>query len=66
MPNGVKEVVEERVVQEVVRGIIPPGESDMWEGVALTVPPLVPANIHLTCRLLHVQYRIDVSHTTYF
>ncbi|XP_050687693.1 arrestin domain-containing protein 17-like isoform X2 [Eriocheir sinensis] len=60
MPNGVKEVVEERVVKEVVRGMIPPGESDMWEGVALTVPPLVPANVHLTCRLLHVQYRIDM------
>lgn len=62
MPNGVKEVVEERVVKEVVRGMIPPGESDMWEAVALTVPPLVPANVNLTCRLLDVQYRIDVSH----
>ncbi|MPC97199.1 hypothetical protein E2C01_092500 [Portunus trituberculatus] len=60
MPNGVKEVVEERVVKEVVRGMIPPGESDMWEAVALTVPPLVPANVHLTCRLLDVQYRIDM------
>ncbi|XP_053640537.1 arrestin domain-containing protein 17-like [Cherax quadricarinatus] len=60
MPNGVKEVVEERVVKEVVRGMIPPGESDLWENVALVVPPLVPANIHLTCRLLHVKYRLDM------
>ncbi|XP_047493442.1 arrestin domain-containing protein 17-like [Penaeus chinensis] len=60
MPNGVKELVEERVLKEIVRGIIPPGESDLWEEVALTVPPLVPANVHLTCRLLHVDYRIDM------
>ncbi|XP_071547693.1 arrestin domain-containing protein 17-like [Panulirus ornatus] len=60
MPNGVKEMVEERVLKEIVRGIIPPGESDMWENVGITVPPLVPANVHLTCRLLHVQYRIDL------
>ncbi|XP_037786438.1 arrestin domain-containing protein 17-like [Penaeus monodon] len=60
MPNGVKEFVEERVLKEIVRGIIPPGESDLWEEVAITVPPLVPANVHLTCRLLHVDYRIDM------
>ncbi|XP_066945548.1 thioredoxin-interacting protein-like isoform X1 [Macrobrachium rosenbergii] len=60
MPNGVKTMVEERILKEVVRGIIPPGESDMWENVSLTVPPLVPANVHLTCRLLHVEYRLDM------
>ncbi|KAK3863365.1 hypothetical protein Pcinc_030862 [Petrolisthes cinctipes] len=60
MPNGVKTLVEERVVREVVRGMTPPGDSDLWESVAITVPPLVPANVHLTCRLLHVTYRIDM------
>ncbi|XP_069173930.1 arrestin domain-containing protein 17-like [Procambarus clarkii] len=60
MPNGVKELEEERVLKEIVRGIIPPGESDVWENVAITVPPIVPANVHLTCRLLHVQYRLDM------
>lgn len=63
MPNGVKTHVEERVVREVVRGMTPPGDSDLWESVAITVPPLVPANVHLTCRLLRVSYRIDVSST---
>ncbi|XP_068216039.1 arrestin domain-containing protein 3-like isoform X2 [Palaemon carinicauda] len=60
MPNGVKTIVEERILKEIVRGIIPPGETDMWENVTLTVPPLVPANVHLTCRLLHVEYRLDM------
>ncbi|KAK7081823.1 hypothetical protein SK128_009895, partial [Halocaridina rubra] len=59
MPNGVKEMVEERIVKEIVRGYLEPGETDMWDKVAITVPPLVPANVHLTCRLLHVEYRLD-------
>ncbi|KAG7157322.1 Arrestin domain-containing protein 17-like 1 [Homarus americanus] len=53
-------LLQERVLKEIVRGIIPPGESDMWENVAIVVPPLVPANVHLTCRLLRVQYRLDM------
>ncbi|CAL4074128.1 unnamed protein product, partial [Meganyctiphanes norvegica] len=60
MPNGVKEITEERILQEVVRGITPPGETDFWENVALDVPPLVTPNVHIACRLMAVHYRLDM------
>ena len=61
MPNNIKTLVEERVIKEIVRGMIPSGESDFWESVAITVPPLVTNNVHLTCRLIEISYRLEVS-----
>ncbi|KAF2345062.1 Arrestin C-terminal-like domain, partial [Trinorchestia longiramus] len=60
MPNKLKTHVEQRVVKEVVRGIIPPGESDIWDGVALLVPPLSPCNIHISGRLIKVDYCVEM------
>ena len=62
MPNDIKVLHQQRVIKEIVRGMIPSGESDFWEKVAITVPPLVPNNVHITCRLIHISYRIEVSY----
>ena len=36
---------ETRVVAEINRGAIGPGESDMWEGVVMRVPAVPPTNL---------------------
>ena len=36
---------ETRVVAEIKRGAIGPGESDMWEGVVMRVPAVPPTNL---------------------
>ncbi|XP_018020018.1 uncharacterized protein LOC108676457 [Hyalella azteca] len=60
MPNKIKTHVERRIVKEIVRGMIPPGESDIWEKVALHVPPLAPANLHISGRLMRVDYCVEM------
>ena len=60
MPNKVKTIVDKRVVHEIVRGMIPPGESDIWEEVAIPIPALVPANLHIGGRLIRVDYTVEV------
>ena len=36
---------ETRVVAEINRGRIGPGESDMWEGVIMRIPSVPPTNL---------------------
>ena len=36
---------ETRVVAEIKRGAIGPGDSDMWEGVVMRVPAVPPTNL---------------------
>ena len=40
-----KNKTETRVVAEINRGSIGPGESDMWEGVTMRVPALPPTQL---------------------
>ena len=60
MPNKVKTIVDKRVVHEIARGMIAPGESDIWEEVAIPIPTLVPANLHIGGRLIRVDYTVEV------
>ena len=50
---------ETRVVAEINRGPIGPGDSDMWEGVVMRIPAVPPTNlagivVHMT-QLLNIQ-----------
>lgn len=60
MPNDLKSHRVERIVREVVRGTLAPGESDFWEDVQILVPPIVPGNLHIHSRLMHVEYKLEV------
>jgi len=54
-----KNKTERRVVAEIRRGRIAPGESDLWEGVLMRVPALPPTNLAGTCNIIDVQYKLD-------
>ena len=40
-----KKKEETRVVAEISRGRIGPGESDMWEGIIMRIPSVPPTNL---------------------
>lgn len=60
MPNDVKTHSEDRVIKEIVRGALHPGETDFWEDINILIPPVAPNNLHFTCRLMELQYKIEV------
>ena len=60
MPNDVKDYEEKRIVKEIVRGALNPGDSDFWEDINIHIPPVAPNNLHLTCRLMELQYKLEV------
>jgi hypothetical protein len=46
-------------VATLEHGPIQPGNSDYWEGVALTIPPLPPSGLGGHCRIMDVQYKLE-------
>jgi hypothetical protein len=54
--------VDEVVISHVYRGKVACGESDTWDGVPLTVPPLPPTSKPENfCKLMEIEYHLDVS-----
>jgi len=59
--------VDEVVISHVYRGKVACGESDTWDGVPLTVPPLPPTSkLDDFCKLMEIDYHLDVSISTVF
>jgi len=54
-----KNKTEQRVVAEIRRGRIAPGDSDLWEGVLMRVPAVPPTNLAGSCNIIDVQYKLD-------
>lgn len=52
---------DEAIVSQKVRGAIPPGESSIWNGEGPRVPPVPPSSSMLDCKLITIDYRLDVS-----
>ncbi len=46
-------------VAECSKGSILPGQSDIWDNVALTVPDIPPTNMD-NCKLIDVDYHVLV------
>jgi hypothetical protein len=54
--------VDEVVISQVYGGKVECGESDTWDGVPLTVPPLPPTTkLDDFCNLMEIEYHLDVS-----
>lgn len=51
---------EKRKVAEIKRGVIQPGENDIWSGVEMTIPPLPPSNLEY-CRIIDIDYEFQVG-----
>jgi hypothetical protein len=60
--KGFRSHVDELVISQVYRGKVACGESDTWDGVPLTVPPLPPTTkLENFCKLMEIEYHLDVS-----
>ena len=60
--KGVRSHVDEVVISQVYRGKVACGESDTWDAVPLTVPPLPPTSkLENFCKLIEIEYHLDVS-----
>jgi hypothetical protein len=59
--------VDEVVISQVYRGKVACGESELWDGVPLTVPPLPPSSkLEEFCKLMDIDYHLDVSISAVF
>jgi len=59
--------VDEAVISQVYRGKVACGESDTWDRVPLTVPPLPPTSkLDDFCKLIEIEYHLDVSISAVF
>jgi hypothetical protein len=55
------------VISQVYREKVECGESDTWDGVPLTVPPLPPTSkLDDFCKLMEIEYHLDVSISAVF
>ncbi|KAJ4441434.1 hypothetical protein ANN_11289, partial [Periplaneta americana] len=64
--KGFRSHVDEVIVSQVYRGRVACGESDTWDGVRVTVPPLPPTSkFENFCKLMEIEYRLDVSSFNY-
>ena len=55
------------MISQVYRGKVACGESDTWDGVPLTVPPLPPTTkLEDFCKLMEIEYHLDVSISAVF
>lgn len=58
--------VDETVVCEKIEGIVPPGESCTWDEQGPRVPPIPPSSTMIDCKLITLDYRLDVSFLSYY
>ena len=47
-----------RTVAEQRRGLVGPGDSDIWDRVPVRVPPLPPSNLGGSCGIIQLQYAL--------
>jgi hypothetical protein len=60
--KGFQNHMDEVVISQVYRGRVACSESDTWDGVPITVPPLPPTSkLENFCKLMEIEYRLDVS-----
>jgi hypothetical protein len=60
--KGFRSHRDEVVISQVYRGRVACGESDTWDRVPVTVPPLPPTSkLENFCKLMEIEYRLDVS-----
>ena len=49
-----------RIIAEQQRGRIGPGDSDLWNKVAMYVPGLPPSNLGGSCNIIQLQYILQL------
>jgi hypothetical protein len=65
--QGFRSHVDELVISQAYRGQVACGESDTWDRVPLTVPPLPPSSkLENFCKLMDIEYHLDVSISAVF
>ncbi|XP_023718129.1 uncharacterized protein LOC111870245 isoform X1 [Cryptotermes secundus] len=58
--KGFRSHRDEVVISQVYRGRVACGESDTWDRVPVTVPPLPPTSkLENFCKLMEIEYRLD-------
>ena len=50
----------ERIVCEVGRDGIPPGESTVWTNIPMLIPPLPPSHCGGKCSIIDIEYYFQV------